>query len=102
MGAGYGLSRSIRSAFAWVTRSLSAGASGAAQNELSRFPRGLERIANGEHHAVDAHRLDRSDEGSVREDAGCRDRDIRPEVCRGQFLQGLVEVKVGVAGVEAR
>ena len=39
-GAGYGLRRRIRSALAWATRSLSAGASGAVRMNSAAFPVG--------------------------------------------------------------
>ena len=68
-------------------------------DELDRFFCGLKGVVDREHHIVDANFLDRGDQRRVGEHAGGGDRDVGPEVLRGQLFQRVLEIEDLEAGI---
>ena len=90
---GYWLSRRIRSAFTCATRAWSAGANGAVRMNCTAFFGGLKGVVDREHHVVDANFTDRGDQRRVGEHSSGGDRDVGPDVLRGQLFQRVLEIE---------
>ena len=69
-------------------------------DELNRCFGGLEGVVDREHHIVDANFLNGGDQSRVGEHPGGSDRDVGPEVLRGQLFQRVLELEDLEAGIK--